>query len=85
MDVSPESEARRQRDAAQFLEGYSTIRDLGEGERKVMRLGAGVHHIFHMGLVLRHWTIRDGWHRANDDFISWHMKWFRYGRDRLAI
>jgi hypothetical protein len=45
---------------------------------EVMKLDQAVHHIFLMGLVLRFWTLHDGWHWANDSFIDWHMKWFRH-------
>ena len=45
---------------------------------EVLELGAAVRHIYLMGLVLRYWSIRDGWHWADDGFISWHMQWFRH-------
>jgi Ser/Thr protein kinase RdoA (MazF antagonist) len=78
MDTSQEGEARRGREAAQFLAGYASVRELSIGELEVLQLGPAVHHIFLMGLVLRYWSVRDGWHWADDDFIDWHMKWFRH-------
>ena len=78
MDTSPEGHLRRQREIGEFLEGYTSVRTLTKGEMEVLRLDSAVHHIFLMGVVLRYWTTRDGWHWANEDFIEWHMKWFRH-------
>ena len=78
MDTSQETEVRRQREVAQFLDGYTSVRELSSGELEVLQLDSAVHHISLMGLVLRYWSIRDGWHWADDGFIDWHMKWFRH-------
>jgi Ser/Thr protein kinase RdoA (MazF antagonist) len=78
MDTSPEAQAREQREVAQFLDGYTSIRELSKAELEVLKLDSAVHHIFLMGIVLRYWTVRDGWYWANDSFIDWHMKWFRH-------
>ncbi len=78
MDISPEAGIRRQREVAQFLEGYASVRELSNGELEVLKLGSAVRHISLMGLVLRYWSIRNGWHWANDGFIDWHMMWFRH-------
>jgi Ser/Thr protein kinase RdoA (MazF antagonist) len=85
MDTSQEADARRQREVAQFLEGYTSIRELSSGELEVLKLGPAEHHIFLMGLVLRYWRIRDGWHWADDGFIDWHMRWFRHWVGEYAI
>ena len=74
MDTSRESQLRRQREVGEFLEGYTSIRDLTHGETTVLQLGSALHHIFLMGLALRYWTMRDGWHWANDNLVSWPMK-----------
>jgi Ser/Thr protein kinase RdoA (MazF antagonist) len=78
MDTTEEGELRRKREVGQFLEGYGSVRQLTEGEIRVLSLDSAVHHIFLMGIVLRFWTDRDGWYWANDEFINWHMKWFRH-------
>ena len=78
MDTSTKAQLQQQREVGQFLEGYTSVRELTRGEYRVLKLDSAVHHIFLMGLALRYWTIRDGWHWANDDFINWHMKWFRH-------
>ncbi len=85
MDTSEESQARRQREVGEFLEGYTSVRALTGGEEAVLRLDSAVHHIFLMGLVLRYWTRRDGWHWANGDFIDWHMKWFQHWAQHHAV
>lgn len=77
MDTTQEGELRRRREVGDFLDGYTSIRELTKGEVAVLKLDYAVHHIFLMGAALRYWTARDGWHWANDDFINWHMKWFR--------
>ena len=78
MDTSAEALLCQKREVAQFLEGYTEVRELTEGEYRILELDSAVHHIFLMGLALRYWTNRDGWYWANDDFIDWHMKWFRH-------
>jgi Ser/Thr protein kinase RdoA (MazF antagonist) len=78
MDSSREADLRREREVGEFLDGYTSVRPLSSGELEVMKLDQAVHHIFLMGLVLRFWTLHDGWHWANDSFIDWHMKWFRH-------
>jgi Ser/Thr protein kinase RdoA (MazF antagonist) len=78
MDTSKTTLAQRVRRTSEFLEGYTTERALSNGEHDVLNLDGAVHHIFLMGIVLQHWTGRDGWHWANNDFIDWHMKWFRH-------
>lgn len=78
MDTGQAAEVQRQRDVAQFLEGYTSIRELSRGEWEVLKLDGAVHHIFLMGLVLRYVGPRDGYHWADDHFIDWHMKWFRH-------
>ena len=85
MDIRDQSQALRQREVGEFLEGYTSVRALTKGEEAVLRLDSAVHHIFLMGLVLRYWTARDGWHWANDDFVDWHMKWFRHWAQHHAL
>ena len=85
MDTSDETEVRRQREVAQFLDGYTSVRELSGGESEVLKLGSAVRHISLMGLVLRYWSLRDGWHWADDGFIDWHMKWFRHWTEQHAI
>ena len=85
MDTSAEAEHQRQRETGQFLEGYSSIRQLSSGELEVLKLDSAVHHIYLMWIVLRYWSIRDGWHWANDSFIDWHMTWFRHWIERHPI
>jgi Ser/Thr protein kinase RdoA (MazF antagonist) len=78
MDTSEQGQLVRHREVGDFLDGYSEVRTLSEGERCILSLDGAVHHIYLMGIVLRYWTVRDGWHWANDEFINWHMKWFRH-------
>ena len=78
MDISQAAEAGREREISEFLEGYTSERMLSAGEHDVLELDGAVHHIFLMGIVLQHWTGRDGWHWADNNFIDWHMKWFRH-------
>jgi Ser/Thr protein kinase RdoA (MazF antagonist) len=85
MDTSPDAELARQREVGEFLNGYASIRDLTTGETAVLHLDFAVHHIYLMGVVLRYWTGRDGWHWATDQFIDWHMKWFRNWNKHRAM
>ena len=85
MDTRRESQLRREREVREFLDGYASVRSLTTGETAVLQLDSAVHHIFLMGLVLNYWTLRDGWHWANDDFIDWHMKWFGHWHQHHAI
>ena len=78
MDTTSEAENRRQSRLAAFLEGYSSIRRLGESELSVIQLGPPVRHIYLMGFVLRYTTVQEGEHWANDHFIDWHMLWFKH-------
>jgi Ser/Thr protein kinase RdoA (MazF antagonist) len=78
MDTTREADLRREQEVGEFLDGYVSVRGLSSGELEVLKLDQAVHHIFLMGLVLRFWTLHDGWHWANDGFIDWHMKWFRH-------
>ncbi|HWI60461.1 MAG TPA: phosphotransferase [Symbiobacteriaceae bacterium] len=78
MDTTPEAETERQRRLAHFLDGYQTVRSLSENELAVVQATPAIRHIFLMGHVLRHTTVDQGWNWANDDFIDWHMKWFRH-------
>ncbi|MFZ5823160.1 MAG: phosphotransferase enzyme family protein [Bacillota bacterium] len=78
MDTSPEAERVRQQRLAVFLEGYQTVRALGDHELAVVQLTPAIRHIFLMGHVLRHTTVYQGWNWADDGFIDWHMKWFRH-------
>jgi len=82
MDCTPAAEANRQQRLAAFLEGYSTTRTVSDSELAVVRLGPPVRHIFLMGHVLLYTSRHEGFHWANDDFIGWHMKWFRAWADR---
>lgn len=82
MDVTAEAEERRQRQLATFLEGYARIRELTEPERTAVQLGPPVRHIYLMGFVLRYTAVREGDHWANDDFIDWHMTWFRHWAEK---
>lgn len=85
MDTNQETEVRRQREIAQFLDGYTSVRELSSGELEVLKLDSAVHHIFLMGLALRYWSNRDGWYWADDSFIDWHMKWFRHWIEHHSI
>ena len=82
MDTTAEAEARRQRKLAAFLEGYSAIRELTEPELIAVQLGPPIRHIFLMGFVLRYTATWQGEHWADDDFIDWHMTWFRHWAER---
>jgi len=78
MDTSAEAEERRQRGTAAFVEGYSRTRKLTEQEMSVVQLTPPIRHIFLMGHVLRYTAVHQGDHWANDQFIDWHMAWFRH-------
>lgn len=78
MNTTPEAEAIRQQRLAVFLDGYQTVRQLGDHELAAIQLTPAIRHIFLMGHVLRHTTVYQGWNWANDGFIDWHMRWFRH-------
>jgi Ser/Thr protein kinase RdoA (MazF antagonist)/predicted nucleotidyltransferase len=78
MAVTDEADERRRRRMAAFIEGYSSVRELTEGELVALQLGPPIRHIFLMGHVLRYTAIYEGEHWANDEFIDWHMKWFEH-------
>ena len=78
MDTTCEVEHRRQRNLDVFLKGYSNSRSLTDHELSAVQLGPPIRHVFLMGHVLRYTTVRDGDHWANDNFIDWHMTWFRH-------
>lgn len=78
MNTRPEAEAERQRKLASLLAGYQTVRKLSAEELTVVQLTPAIRHIFLMGHVLRYTTVYQGWNWADDGFIDWHMKWFRY-------
>jgi Ser/Thr protein kinase RdoA (MazF antagonist) len=82
MDTASEAEARRQRRLEAFLDGYSSIRELTEPELAAVQLGPPIRHIFLMGFVLRYTATWQGQQWANDDFIDWHLTWFRYWAER---
>ena len=82
MDITDEAEDRRQRRLEAFLKGYSAIRNLGENELSAVQLGPPVRHIYLMGFVLRYFTVWDGEYFADDDFIDWHMAWFKHWAGR---
>ena len=77
MDVSSEAESKRQSRLSALLEGYSTIRKLSDAELEVIQLTPPVRHIYLMGFVLRYTTTYEGEHWANDNFIDWHINWFK--------
>lgn len=82
MDISGEAEDRRQGRLATFLRGYSSHRKLSENELSAIQLAPPIHHIFLMGHVLRYTAIYEGEHWANNQFIDWHMNWFRYWAEK---
>ena len=77
MDLSEATVSARERRLASFLESYQESRVLTAEELAVVRASPAIRHIFLMGHVLKHTTITEGSHWANDSFIDWHMKWFR--------
>ncbi|MDF2628914.1 MAG: hypothetical protein K0R39_2745 [Symbiobacteriaceae bacterium] len=85
MNTSPESDRVRQNRLAVFLDGYQSVRELGENERAVIQLTPAIRHIFLMGHVLRHTTVYQGWNWADDGFIDWHMHWFRHWQGEAVI
>jgi Ser/Thr protein kinase RdoA (MazF antagonist) len=78
MDITSEAEDRRRRRLAAFVDGYANIRTLTERELSAVQLTAPIRHIFLMGHVLRYTATWEGEHWANDNFIDWHMTWFRH-------
>jgi len=82
MDISSQAEDSRQDRLATFLRGYSSHRELSENELSAIQLAPPIHHIFLMGHVLRYTTIHEGEHWANNQFIDWHMNWFRYWAEK---
>lgn len=78
MDTSREAEDRRQGRLETFLRGYLRCRGLRENELSAIQVAPPIHHIFLMGHVLRYTAVYEGEHWADDDFIDWHMDWFRY-------
>lgn len=83
MNISGEAEDRRQDRLATFLRGYSSHRKLSANELSAIQIAPPIRHIFLMGHVLHHTVGYEGEHWANDQFIDWHMNWFRYweGKD----
>ena len=77
MDTSDEAEKLRQTQLLTFLQGYSRHRQLNENELTAIQLTPPIHHIFLMGHVLRYTALYEGNYWANDDFLDWHMKWFK--------
>ncbi len=77
MDISAEAEERRQRQLDAFLSGYGRIRPLASDEITAIQNTPPIRHIFLMGLVLRYTAVQQGDHWANEQFIDWHMNWFR--------
>lgn len=77
MDTTQAAETRRHRRLEAFLEGYECVRKLSKNEMVVVQLGPPIRHIFLMGVVLRYTTKYEGLHWADDNFIDWHMTWFR--------
>jgi Ser/Thr protein kinase RdoA (MazF antagonist) len=82
MDTSSKVEKLRQKKMSFFLEGYSKHRVLSDDELSVVQVTPPIHHIFLMGHVLRYNTLYEGNYWANDGFIDWHMKWFRYWAEK---
>lgn len=82
MDISDEAEQLRQAQLSLFLESYSKHRKLGENELYIIQLTPAVHHIFLFGHYLRYYGIHQGNYFANDNYIGWHMKWFRYWAEK---
>jgi Ser/Thr protein kinase RdoA (MazF antagonist) len=82
MDTGDEAEKLRQTQLSAFLQGYSVNRTLSEDELSVIQLTPPIHHIFLMGHVLRYTTLYEGNYWANDDFVDWHMRWFRYWAEK---
>jgi len=82
MDTSDEAEKLRQTQLSTFLQGYSNHRQLNENELAAVQLTPPIHHIFLMGIVLRYFTVYEGNYWANDEFIDWHMNWFRYWAEK---
>lgn len=78
MDTAGEAEERRRCRLASLVDGYSSIRKLTEHELVAVQLTPPIRHIYLMGFVLRYTTTREGEHWANDDFIDWHITWFRH-------
>ncbi len=77
MDITREGEERRLRRLGTFVEGYSTVRALPEHEFSAVWFGPPIRHIFLVGHVLHYTTVSEGVHWANDQFIDWHMTWFK--------
>ena len=77
MDISSKAEERRQERLTTFLRGYSSQRKLIENELSAIQCAPPIHHIFLMGHVLRYTIMYEGVHWANNQFIDWHMNWFR--------
>ncbi len=77
MDTAVEAENRRQRQLMSFLEGYSRVRNLTTDEVVAVQNTPPIRHIFLMGFVLRYTAMQQGDHWANEQFIDWHMKWFK--------
>ncbi len=83
MDTSRSADKERERRLASFLEGYSETRELSPSEREVVRWSPAIRHIFLMGHVLTYSTSTKGNHWVNDEFIDWHMTWFRHWLRRV--
>jgi Ser/Thr protein kinase RdoA (MazF antagonist) len=83
MDTSDEAEQLRRAQLSLFMEGYSRHRRLSENELSIVQLTPFVRHIFLFGHFLRYYGIHQGNYFANDDYIDWHMEWFRNRVDRV--
>jgi Ser/Thr protein kinase RdoA (MazF antagonist) len=78
MDTDRKSQDTRRRILDAVLSGYHRERHFSRGELKAVWLAPPVRHIFLMGFVLEHTAHRDGFHWADDNFLNWHMEWFRH-------
>lgn len=78
MGTDEKSQDSRRSRLDAVLSGYQRERRLNRGEMDALWLAPPVYHIFLMGLVLEHTVHREGSHWADDNFINWHMKWFRH-------
>jgi len=77
--MSLTQEVRRQKDRfwAAFVEGYSTQRSLNDNELIVAQLCLPIRHLELMGVTIRYWSLQEGIHWINDEYMDGHVKWFK--------
>lgn len=77
MDLDSDVRRWRRRAWTAFLKGYASARPVSAAEREAAELSVVARHVFLMGFVTRSAASIRGRDWLDDEFITWHMEWFR--------